>query len=164
MIIKNDKMESILEMFNIYNKPEYFSPKLSQLINPVFLELNECILLKQNEGSRSINVDYIISAFGDRTGFEAFDSHIHLIDYIDEFRFGIIEGLRFFLQLSILWGTKLKDTFPQYKFHIVLFYNGDNCILRFHRLRDNESPWVDINSINDYTKEALLVNVINDNR
>lgn len=161
MIIMNDQMKKIISCFNINETPKYSSPILFDLINPNFVEVKDCILrIKPNEKNKDIKIDLIYSTFIDKTGFEAFESHIHVIDYIDEFRYGLFEGLMFFMQLTQIWGKKLKETFPQYKFHIVLSYDKKDCVLRFHRLRNDESPWIDIENLNNYKYEAILVEAI----
>lgn len=47
-----------------------------------------------------------------------------------------------------------------FKFHIVLSYDKKDCTLRFYKLRDDESPWFDIENLNDYKQEAILVEII----
>jgi len=161
MILMNDQMKRIISCFNIEDIPQYSNPNLIDLINPVFVEIDGFILrLQPKEKVKSLKTDLIINSFGDRTGFEAFDSHIHVIDYIDEFRYGLFEGFRFFLQLTHLWGNELMKLFPYYKFHVVLAYDDKDCNLRFYRLRNDESSWIDIEGLNDYKDEAILVKTI----
>jgi len=157
----NDQMKSIISCFNINEIPNYSSPILLDLVNPVFIKVDDFILMrKKNEKVKELDLKSIYSTFFDKTGYEASDSHIHMIDYIDEFRFGHFEGLRFFLQLTQQWGKKLRESFIDNKFHVVLSYDKKDCNLRFYKLRDDESPWIDIESLNSYEEEAILVEII----
>jgi hypothetical protein len=59
-----------------------------------------------------------------------------------------------------MWATKLKLDFPEYKFLIILSFQGDDSIVRFHRLRDDEAPWVNIEKLEEYKEEGIMIEIV----
>ena len=158
IVIKmNKKMEDIIDYFNMDGELNYNSPNLIELINPCFIEIGDCILRKETNNKIE---ELPTGTNNDRTGFEASYSHIHMIDYEEDFPLKTFEGFYFFLKLVGKWSRCLKDSFPNYEFHIILTFDSKDCTLRFHKLRNNELPWVDIDNLNDFKEVAILVNIV----
>ncbi|WP_258394459.1 hypothetical protein [Paenibacillus sp. MDMC362] len=141
MEISNKKIIGIL---NKEHSPKYLDK--SELIDvawPDFVEVEGCILMKKyTEDNIKINIEHIIHQFGDRTGFEASENHVHMIDISKTFKKHPLEGLRFAKKLLEIWSFKLKIDFPDYEFILILTYHDDDTILWFHRLRESEGTWI----------------------
>ena len=82
-----------------------------------------------------------------------------MIDISKTFRKYPLEGLQFAKKLMEMWATKLKLEFPQYKFSVILTFQDDDTIVRFHRLRDEETQWINIDKIEDYQEGVIVMTV-----
>ncbi|MBX4149147.1 hypothetical protein [Paenibacillus lautus] len=155
MEVSNKKITEILIK---EHGPKYHDK--SELIDvawPDFVEVEGCILIKKyTEDNIKINIEHIIHQFGDRTGFEASESHVHMIDISKTFKKHPLEGLRFAKKLLEIWSFKLKIDFPDYEFILILTYHDDDTILRLHRLRESEETWININDIEDF-EEGIII-------
>lgn len=127
------------------------------LLNPKFLEWDGCILLDRN-----INKDNLPSGFipdnviPDRTGFEALENDVHVNDYYKRIESKPINILGASKKIMQIWEVKLKEAYPDVTFHVILSFDGTDCILRFHRLRKEEGTWLDSN-LEGYKEEGVLV-------
>jgi hypothetical protein len=131
--------------------------ELIDVVWPNFVEVEGCILIKKyTEDNIEINLEHIIQQFGDRTGFEASESHVHMIDISKTFKKHPLEGLRFAKKLLEIWSIKLKIDFPEYEFLLILTHHDDDTILRFHRLRELEETWININNIENF-EEGIII-------
>ncbi|AJS59005.1 hypothetical protein UB51_11590 [Paenibacillus sp. IHBB 10380] len=158
MEIRNKKMLETIE--NKYVNKYHDQSELIDVFWPKFVEVEECILIQKNsEKNTEIKFDHIIKQFGDRTGFEASESHVHMIDISKTFRKFPLEGLRFAKKLMEMWATKLKLDFPHYRFNVILTFHDDDTIVRFHRLRDEETLWLNIDKIEDYQEGVIVMTV-----
>jgi hypothetical protein len=83
-----------------------------------------------------------------------------MIDLSKFFILKPLEGLKFAKKIVEIWSSKLKIDFPSYKFIIILSYNDSDSIVRFHRYRDNEKPWADIENLETYQEESVLINIV----
>ena len=158
MEISNKKINEIFNKehsFNYHDKSE-----LIDVVWPNFVEVEGCILIKKHtEDNIEINFEHIIQQFGDRTGFEASESHVHMIDVSKTFKRHPLEGLRFAKKLLEMWSFKLKLDFPEYEFLLILTYHDDDTILRFHRIRESEETWININNIEDLEEGIIIMKV-----
>lgn len=156
---KNEKIEEILSSIETAKFHE-----LTELINvvwPTFIEVDGCVLIQRDmESNRKLDMDFILRQFGDRSGFEAAASHVHMIDISSYFAENPLEGLRFAMKIASMWAAKLKLDFPEYKFLIILSFHGDDSIVRFHRLRDDEAPWVNIEKLEEYKEDGILIEIV----
>jgi len=140
---------------------EVDSPVITGLQNTNFVEVSGCVLLQVNDMALPTpdGVDKFLKEENmDRTGYEAFQNHVHLDDIVpmDDF----LQMLRSGLDVIALWAKKLKSSYPNYTFHIVLAFDAEevgNCVVRFYRLRNDESPWIDIENIEGYKLDGVLV-------
>ncbi|MNC39121.1 hypothetical protein D3C75_877610 [compost metagenome] len=64
------------------------------------------------------------------------------------------------LSLINEWERKLKAEYPERNFHLILSYDGEEVVVRFYSLREYELPWIDIDNLEDYKLEGVLVKVI----
>ncbi|WP_235201818.1 hypothetical protein [Paenibacillus sp. FSL H8-457] len=154
MEISNNKINEILK--KEYTLKYHDKSELIDVVWPDFVEVEGCIVIKKNtENNVGINIEHIIHQFGDRTGFEASESHVHMIDISNTFKKHPLEGLKFAKKLLEMWSTKLKIDFPEYEFILILTYHDDDTILRFHRLRESET-WININNIEEF-EEGIII-------
>ncbi|MGG4197282.1 hypothetical protein [Paenibacillus sp. UNC217MF] len=155
----NQKMHEALSRIQVNRFQEH--TELIELIWPTFIEVDGCVIIqKDSESERKLNLDFILSQFGDRTGFEAAESHVHMRDVSKFFEENPIEGLRFAKKVVSMWAAKLKLDFPNYRFLIILTFHGDDSIVRFHKLRNNEPLWVNIEKLENYKNEGILVEIV----
>ena len=104
------------------------------------------------------------------TGWEAFANHQHILDLFehqanktgDTEDFYIpthpdfIAACVFGKKLAQIWFSKLQMDFPQYRFR-VYYTEEDDPIVRFHRVRVDEPPWL---SEQNYENEIAQGKVI----
>ena len=165
MIKSNKKMQKLLteipKTINTKRKLVHL-PTLMNLVWPDFIEVEGCVLLNLNrEKVMKLNMKHILSSFGDRTGFEAFENHVHMIDYVKRLKDNPIEGLSLALNILEIWECKLLRDFPDYKFQLILWYDGkEDTILRFYKFRQEEGSWIDFTKIESDQEGAVLVKEI----
>jgi hypothetical protein len=157
----NRKMQNILITNNLIKATELEYITVHNIPNIQVIEVNGCILIDEGSISRdTLDIKRIIDIYFDRTGFEAYHNHIHIGNYLDkELKNSGEELLLAFKAINIL-GKLLVNRFPQYKFHIVLSFDGNQAILRFYRLREDENCWINITNLDGYQDEAVLVKEI----
>lgn len=159
MVKTNKAMEGLLNK----NSDKYPFSELTHILWPDFIEVDGCILINNERADQSekrLNMDHILKNFGDRTGFEAFESHVHMMDVSKEFEDNPLMGLKFALKLVEVWSAKLKFDFPRYSFYLILSFDGQDSILRFHKIRENEN-WLDIDNLDSYDNTAILIKKVN---
>ena len=158
MIYKNTKMEKLLKTinFDVVSKKELHN--ISSVVSPIFIEVEDCVLIKDgNEDIKKLNMNLITKAYGDKTGFETSNNHIHISQYVDDGYKSPIEGLKLAMYILDVWKIKLKTDYPEYKFHLILSYDGKESTLRFHKYRENEGFWLIIDDLDGYKEEAILI-------
>lgn len=162
MILKNKEMDRLITIISENKEPRHNLSELFHIIWPEFIEVSECVLMKKNtENLKELNMDNICRMFGDRTGFEAADNHVHMMDLAKEFELQPLEGFKFALKLLEIWECKLKRDFPQYQFVLILSFDGQDSILRFHRNRkEEEGSWLNNNDLDGYENTAILVEYV----
>lgn len=131
---------------------------------PGFIEIKGFVLLRKYDETREqleeIDVDKALSVYYDRTGFEASYNEFRIEDYFDRSIDNPLEGIAIAIKLSEIWELKLKKDFPHYMFHIIIGFDGEYTTIRFHKLRDEESTWIDLDDLDSYKKEAIAVRII----
>ncbi|MFC4777148.1 hypothetical protein ACFO9Q_10180 [Paenibacillus sp. GCM10023252] len=159
MKITNEKFKALFKSLSPNNSGFFQNELLNQ--QPLnFIEVNGCVLLRGDNKVPELNMDFIFRQFGDRSGFEAVDSHLHMIDVSNKFVEHPFEGLNFAIHLLNKWSLKLKAEFSNYEFVIYLTFHDDDTIIRFHRLRADESTWMDINKIDEYMDEGIMICIV----
>lgn len=133
-------------------------PVFEPILFPDFIEWDNCIIFKQSEPDLP---HFEPNNFcNDRTGYEANTNHIHLSDYVDDFDSFKWEYLRLGINIINLWRDILKSNYPNYKFHLILSYDEEDCILRCHRIREGETPWLDTDSIENFSEGVLVLQIL----
>ena len=132
--------------------------KYEKVINPDFFDLDDCIILNLN-GREDLPSEYNAHGFHqDRTGFEADTNHVHLVDIVKS-DCCTYDWLRLGMYILDKWKSALKLKYPQYSFVLVLSFDEDDCVVRFHKKRENEVPWIDIDSIDNF-HEGVMVQIV----
>lgn len=135
--------------------------KVSRVLFPDFVSADGCVLLHLFELPNLDNNRFISNEqIPDRTQLEAFVNHIHLSDIFEECADFPEDSLRFGLEIVEAWAGRLKVLFPQDHFHLVLSYDEFGSVVRFYKLRDDEEPWMDVERLDGYSDEGILVRII----
>lgn len=132
--------------------------KILELAWPRFLEREGCVVIDWCEDESSpLSDDF------DRTGRECFVNHVHILDLVEHnaadekaesYTFlpehpDFLAACRIGRLLARTWLEKLRKDFPDDDFR-VYFTRDDNPIVRFHRVYESESPWMeDLDDDND---------------
>ena len=152
-----------------------------RLFWPDFVEVNGCIFAAfQTRGGP------IQELKAGKTETECFINHTHLLD---EFRnratserrdgfsrdFEVVEegydvnhpdfvgACELGKQITRMWATKLKSDFPMDRFR-VYYTQYDNPIVRFHKVRENESVWLRDDALRSATDRTFTSAVIYDTK
>ncbi|BBI36738.1 hypothetical protein [Cohnella abietis] len=126
----------------------------SILFNPRFMEWNDCILLDMGEKNDLPQEFVADSIIHDRTGFEASENHLHINDFISTNE--PYQLLHVGLDVMRIWGTELKREYPDAPFHLILSFDGDECVVRFHVYRIAEGAWINLDSLDKYNEGLML--------
>lgn len=156
MIKINKSMEKVLKKLEDSNDEGHQLDNFIDILWPDFIEVDGCIIIKHDEDIENLNMNWIIEMFGDKTGFEATENHIHMVDICDEFIVNPKVGLRFAMKLIDIWGYKLMTSFPSYKFHLILTHDGEDSILRFYRYRQEEGDYLEDN-LDEYENTCVML-------
>lgn len=161
MIKMNNMMKTLIEaMIRIENDIlKIRSKDLNKILAPNFIEINDVVLLKladDNNIFKQISLEKIIQIYGDKTGYEASCNEFYVNQYLDYEEGTELLVLGFGVQLLECWSYKLKHDFPQYKFNLILGYSKGQVTLRFHKLRANETEWLDSN-LENYKHEGIML-------
>ncbi|GLC30954.1 hypothetical protein [Clostridium omnivorum] len=128
---------------------------------PEFYEIKGFVLLKKHKDTvEELDEDKIISVYYDRTGFEASYNEFRIEDYFDWCIGKPMEGLALAVKLSEIWECKLKRDFPNYKFHIIMGFDGNYTTIRFHKFRDEEGSWIALDDLDDYKEKSIAVRIV----
>lgn len=162
-MIVNKKMQEFLAEVDRLPQGETYSielPGYEYVIFPQFIEWNECILLKNDE-TAALPVSFQPTTFiPDRTGFEADHNHIHLNDLIEVAEAHPNEILRIALKIMRLWEASLyKEFHKAKKLLLILTFDGEDAVLRFHAIRATEPSWLNIERLDSFLEGVLLVEI-----
>ncbi len=122
---------------------------VSRLLWPDFVKEHGCVFLGRYSGSNPP------PANDTATGWESFVNHTHIFDEFtndataliseevvyNEYHPDFISACELGQQIAKLWALKLKLDFPSENFR-VYYTQYDNPIVRFHKVRDDEQPWL----------------------
>ncbi|QTH45382.1 hypothetical protein J4772_13795 [Cohnella sp. LGH] len=162
-MIINKKMQEYLAELDRLLQGETYSielPGYEYVIFPQFIEWNECVLL-ENDETDSLPASFKPTTFiPDRTGFEANHNHVHLNDLIEVTEDHPNEVLRIALKIMRLWEAGLyKEFHKTKKLLLILTFDGEDAVLRFHAIRETEPPWLNIESLDSFLEGVLLVEI-----
>lgn len=158
----NKKMEELIE--EIKNSDSDYQLKTENMLDklcPQFIEWDGCILLQLGSNLDDLPEKFEPNnIFFDKTQLEATHNHIHLSDILPELDDNPKQSLKIGLELIEIWEHKLKAEFSKEKFHLVISHDEFGSIVRFYKIRPSDIPWININSIENYKEEAILVKEI----
>lgn len=132
-------MRYLLENFSASSKLNSITP------SPAFTEWDHCILINTAELGTLKSIRETI--YPDRTGLEASINHVHVND------------LETGIQIIDQWKLRLQEDYSDKEFIIVLSCqaDGEDVVVRFYQYREDEPAWVDLNNLECYEEEAILV-------
>ncbi|HWR06299.1 hypothetical protein [Sporomusa sp.] len=158
-IISNSIMKKQLE--KIADTPGGEIPKLPDFILKDFIEWDGCILIGAGNESINMNTHFTPNEhFNDRTELEAFYNHVHVNDYFPEVEACPGNSLKLALKMVEMWEEKLKARFPQIQFHLIVSCDEFGAIMRFYKCRIEEGSWINIDNIEGYTENGVLLKEI----
>ena len=157
MVKLNNEMLKYMITTNNYDevkinqKVDEFSEKIFSFIKVI----DECVVIvdfnnEMNHGG--LNHDWILSQYGDYSGYEASCNEMRISDYID---INNIQPAPFILRLIENLKLILKRKCPQFNFVLIGIIRTDVIEIRFHSLRYNEKGWLS-EDIDEY-KEAIIM-------
>lgn len=132
---------------------------VENIIFPEFLEWDGCVLLKHDR-SGELPTRFTSNQFKpDKTAFEADYNHVHLNDFFDEevHSDGI---LNIGIKILQVWAAVLYQQFKGLRqFDLILSLDGEEVVLRFYTVRENEVPWLDKAKLESYFDGLLLIEI-----
>jgi len=138
---------------------------VASLLSPEFVERDGLVVRAAEAGCAEINRGAPIDA----TGLEALCTHLHVFDHfvhdaevIDELpddagpddsvydsaHPDFVAAISIGLAAAWGWSISLRRTFPDYRFR-VYYTELDNPIVRCHRVRPGEQPWISDDEVRD---------------
>jgi hypothetical protein len=132
---------------------------IENIIFPTFFEWDGCILLRQ-ERNDALPSQFLPNQFiPDRTAFEAEYNHIHLNDIFDEV-FQPTQILQLGIKILEVWAAVLYRQFDTKRnFILILSYDGEEIVLRFYTVRENEAQWLDTSSLESYLDGLMVIEI-----
>ena len=128
---------------------------------PVILEWDGCVLLQFGKNQDELPEKFIPNkVVSDRTQFEATYNHMHLSDILPNLYKNPEYSLGIALELIEILGNDLKASFPQERFHLVISHDEFGSVVRFYKIRTNEIPWINVDNIDGFKEEAILIKEI----
>lgn len=132
---------------------------IESIIFPTFIEWDGCVLLKQIRNVE-LPIHFTANQFiTDRTAFEADYNHVHLNEMFDN----VLQSNQIFkiaTKILDVWAAVLHRQFStQKKFCLILSYDGEDVVLRFYSVKNGETPWLDIFSIESYVEGLMIVEI-----
>ena len=152
---------------------------LLRLFWPDFVEVNDCIFaafqirdgpiqeLKdgKTETECLINHTHLLDEFRNRATSERRDTSSDGLEVVEAFydvnHPDFVGACELGKQIARIWATKLKTEFPLDRFR-VYYTQYDNPIVRFHKVRENESMWLHDEALRSVTDRSFTGAVIYD--
>ncbi|CAM4503297.1 hypothetical protein [Paenibacillus typhae] len=119
----------------------------------------DCVLLENSLKNVTLPESFSAMRYDDRTSIEADFNHLHMNTLFTQ-EVTPVSLLQSALSLLNEWERKLKAEYPERSFHLILSYDGDDVVVRFYGLRESELPWIDIDNLENYKLEGVLVKII----
>lgn len=157
----NTKMKPYLDTLKTDKKHNFTFDLVSveSIIFPEFLEWDGCVLLSQERNSE-LPTHFTSNQFvPDRTAFEADYNHIHLTDFFDE-EVHPNAILNIGIKILEVWAAVLYKQFNGDRhFNLILSYDGEEVVLRFYTVRENEVQWLDTSKLESYFDGLMLIEI-----
>jgi hypothetical protein len=115
-----------------------------RIIEPRFTYVHGCIII-DNEGNlneENVNIQRLLSIFGDKTGYEASANEVRINDYIEDDSFSEYELVKLGLLIIESWKRSLLKTVNFQKFQFVLSSNEGYVTIRTYTIRKEEQSWL----------------------
>lgn len=159
----NTKMNNLLKKIDINNISDtnINLNQLFKLIKPTFKIIHGCLIIDNNDEVEpsKVNLERILKIHGDKTGYEASSNEMRINDFINsetnEFKNVLAIG---FMILDI-WSIRLKDSYPNYRFCLIISSHEELVTLRFHQIRDDENNWLS-DDLESYEEAAIAYKII----
>lgn len=159
--VTNDIMRTQLQEIGNISHTVITNEKVQKLLSSEFFEWDGCILLGAVNDKNELDTRFKPNKYyKDRTGYEAFCNHIHVSDYFPELEECPLQSLILALRILEVWEVKLMRSFPGIKFHLILSHDEFGSVLRFHKYRHEEGAWLNIDNIDGYTEQGIMLKVI----
>lgn len=155
--IANEEMKCLLEKVEkkaVKLSIEINTQQLYRLLFPPMKKVGDCILVSTKDVQElSSSINYAISTYGDKTGYEACSSETRINDFFDS-AMTKEELIQIALIIIRIWNFQLKEIAPEDTFCFILCADGTDVELRFHKNRKNEVKWLS-NNIESYIGTAV---------
>jgi hypothetical protein len=150
--------------------------ELLKVFWPDFIEESGCVFAAFQRGAGSagndtpktetecfINHTHIMDEFLNKATFQHRENISRELDEIEEIYYkshpDFMTACELGKTIARMWATKLKADFPNQQFR-VYYTQYDNPIVRFHKVRPNEHPWLSDEELLDATdpsfRDALI--------
>jgi hypothetical protein len=139
--VLNAKMQiiDIKAKLSMNNTITFSLKKLDQLFNIKIQNIFDCILIMDDEGIDLSEDQFfeVIEMYGDKTGYEASNNELRIIDYIDNRDLSkenqYLIGKSFIINLSTRISKKTVFYFS---------FDDDILTIRFHIFRETDGLWI----------------------
>ncbi|RKM56293.1 hypothetical protein D6853_05725 [Butyrivibrio sp. X503] len=152
--LMQDKIEKIIENeSNLRIKGEL------SVLWPDFYEVQGFYLMRKGDEEKitNLNPERILDLHYSATVYEAGCSELRIQDYFDDL--DELSMLKLAFIISEMWESKLKTSFPNEEFHIIIDDSEGDISLRFHKFHEGEESWLDEDNLEEY-KSAILVRIV----
>lgn len=152
-------MENYIRLTNEF---ESVIDTLTDQINyPIcFYEFDDCILLGAGDNGEEPHIFMNFNgSYEDRTGYEALMNHVHISDIIEFEIMNPLYELNVGLRLMKKWKNELSNRFPKFTFILILSYDGEGAVVRFHKCHPNEPLWMNIDDIEKFEEGIQVAEV-----
>jgi hypothetical protein len=150
-------MAMLIQEANINNENKSDIELFLDIAWPEFVSNNGCVLNSKELGKSHFES----GTFEDETSLEAFVNHIHVKG--DNLGDGLkpFEVIRACMKIVKMWKIKLLRDFPKDNFLIIFSFDEEEseATIRFHKIRESQIPWLDVDGIEGYLEPVMAVMV-----
>lgn len=127
------------------------------VLKPTFKCIHGCVVIDNEDrlNEDKVNIQRLISNYGDRTGFEASCNEVRINDYIDGGNLNDSDLVYLGTLIIIKWKEILSKTFMDDEFSFLMALSDGYLTLRFHKNRSDEEGWLN-NDLEKY-EEAVAI-------
>ena len=154
--IANESMKKLLRQCGDeqLNLPSVKVSALRELLFPPFRAVRDCVILSEMPAEElDAAFDQAMEKCFDKTDYEACNTETR-IDCFFEDALSREQGFEIALLALETWAFQLKCMQPEARFCMILACDEDHTEIRFHKLREGESLWLN-DDINHYTDGAI---------
>ncbi|RRJ65496.1 hypothetical protein EHV15_23190 [Paenibacillus oralis] len=155
MDILSNKMKEIIEKVDLESNDVNFLG-LENIVDPNIVEANGCLILDIDHKLNVDKIDWhrVLKFHGDFTGYEASCNELRINDYLPD---TTDKESIFRIAYTVMnkWAEKLKKSYPDFQFVIILSYDFEYATLRFHTLRQDEASWISDDI--EHSEQAIFI-------